>query len=74
MTQKNTKTHRKQKITFKKPVKIKLGNGTLENSIQEPLDENFHFYNSLVVTDDLAFQRTHFASPHPTFHVSFSMT
>jgi hypothetical protein len=24
------------------------------------LDENFQFYNSLVLTDDLAFQRTHF--------------
>jgi hypothetical protein len=23
-------------------------------------DENFHSYNSLVLTDDLAFQRTHF--------------
>jgi hypothetical protein len=65
MTQKNTKTHKKQKITFKKPIKMKLGNGILKTSIQELSDENFHFYNSLVLTDDLAFQRTHFRITPP---------
>jgi hypothetical protein len=39
---------------------MKLGNGILKTSIQNLSDENFHFYNSLVLTDDLAFQRTHF--------------
>jgi hypothetical protein len=38
---------------------MKLGKGILKTSVQELLDENFHFYNSLVLTDDLAFQRTH---------------
>jgi hypothetical protein len=39
---------------------MKLGNGILKTSIQNFSDKNFHFYNSLVLTDDLAFQRTHF--------------
>jgi hypothetical protein len=39
---------------------MKLGNGILKTLIQNLLDENFHLYNSLVLTDDLAFQRTHF--------------
>jgi hypothetical protein len=39
---------------------MKLGSGILKNSIQNLKDENFHFYNSLVLTDDLSFQRTHF--------------
>jgi hypothetical protein len=39
---------------------MKLGNGILKTSIQNLSDENFHFYNSLVLTHDLAFQRTHF--------------
>jgi hypothetical protein len=39
---------------------MKLGNGVLKTSVQELLNENFHSYNSLVLTDDLAFQRTHF--------------
>jgi hypothetical protein len=38
---------------------MKIGNGILKTSIQNFSDENFHFYNSLVLTDDLAFQRTH---------------
>jgi hypothetical protein len=44
---------------------MKLGNGILKNSIQELSDENFQFYNSLVLTDDLAFQRTHFRITPP---------
>jgi hypothetical protein len=39
---------------------MKLGSGILKHSIQKSKDENFHFYNSLVLTDDLAFQQTHF--------------
>jgi hypothetical protein len=39
---------------------MRLGNGILKTSIQNLSDENFHFYNSLVLTDDLTFQRTHF--------------
>jgi hypothetical protein len=31
-----------------------------EGLTQNLSDENFHFYNSLVLTDDLAFQRTYF--------------
>jgi hypothetical protein len=38
---------------------MKLGNAILKTSVQELSDENFHFYNSLVLTDDLTFQRTH---------------
>jgi hypothetical protein len=44
---------------------MKLGNGILKTSIQELSDEKFHFYNSLVLTDDLAFQRTHFRITPP---------
>jgi hypothetical protein len=39
---------------------MKLGSGILKSTVQHLSDENFHFYNSLVLTDDLAFQRTHF--------------
>jgi hypothetical protein len=39
---------------------MKLGSGILKSSIQHLSGENFHFYNSLVLTDDLAFQQTHF--------------
>jgi hypothetical protein len=39
---------------------MKLGNRILETSIQTISDENFHLYYSLVMTDDLPFQRTHF--------------
>jgi hypothetical protein len=46
-------------------IKMKLGNGILKTSIQELSDDNFHFYNSLVLTDDLAFQRTHFRITPP---------
>jgi hypothetical protein len=44
---------------------MKLGNGILKTSIQNFSDENFHFYNSLVLTDDLAFQQTHFRITPP---------
>jgi hypothetical protein len=44
---------------------MKLGSGILKTSIQNLSDENFHFYNSLVLTDDLAFQRTHFCITPP---------
>jgi hypothetical protein len=39
---------------------MKLGNGILKASIQNLTDKKCHFQNSLVLTDDLAFQRTHF--------------
>jgi hypothetical protein len=39
---------------------MKLGNGILKTSIKNLSGENFHFYNSLVLTEDLAFQQTHF--------------
>jgi hypothetical protein len=38
---------------------MKLGDGIMKTSIQNLSDENFHFYNSLVLPDDLAFQQTH---------------
>jgi hypothetical protein len=44
---------------------MKLGNGILKTSIQNLSDENFHFYNSLVLTDDLAYQQTHFPITPP---------
>jgi hypothetical protein len=44
---------------------MKLGNGILKTSIQNLSDENFHFYNSLVMIDDLAFQRTYFRITPP---------
>jgi hypothetical protein len=39
---------------------MKLSSGILKHSIQNSKDEEFHFYNSLVLPDDLAFQHTHF--------------
>jgi hypothetical protein len=39
---------------------MKLGTDILKTSIQNLSDKNFHFYNSLILTDNLAFQRTHF--------------
>jgi hypothetical protein len=44
---------------------MKLSNGILKTSIQDLSDENIHFYNSLVLIDDLAFQRTHFRITPP---------
>jgi hypothetical protein len=44
---------------------MKLGSGILKTSIQHLSDENFHFYNYLVLTDDLAFQWTHFRITPP---------
>jgi hypothetical protein len=44
---------------------MKLRNGILKISIQNLSDENFHFYNSLVLTYDLAFQQTHFRITPP---------
>jgi hypothetical protein len=44
---------------------MKLGNGILKTSIQNLSDKNFHFYNSLVLIDDLAFQLTHFRITPP---------
>jgi hypothetical protein len=44
---------------------MKLGNGILKTSIQNLSDEKIHFYYSLVLTDDLAFQRTHFRITPP---------
>jgi RNA-binding protein YhbY len=45
---------------------MKLGSGILKYSIQKSKDENFHFQNSLVLTDDPAFQQTHFRKT-PTY-------
>jgi hypothetical protein len=44
---------------------MKLGSGILKSTVQQLSDENFHFYNSLVLSDDLAFQRTHFRITPP---------
>jgi hypothetical protein len=44
---------------------MKLGSGILKSSVQHLSDENFHFYNSLVLTDDLAFQQTYFRITPP---------
>jgi hypothetical protein len=44
---------------------MKLGSGILKSTVQQLSDENFHFYSSLVLTDDLAFQRTHFRITPP---------
>jgi hypothetical protein len=44
---------------------MKLGSGILKLSVQHLSDENFHFYNSKVLTYDLAFQRTHFRITPP---------
>jgi hypothetical protein len=44
---------------------MKLGSGILKSTVQQLSDENFHFYNYLVLTDDLAFQRTHFRITPP---------
>jgi hypothetical protein len=39
---------------------MKLGSEILKSTVQQLSDDNFHFYKSLVLTGDLAFQRTHF--------------
>jgi hypothetical protein len=44
---------------------MKLGNGILKTSIQDLSNENLHFYNFQVLTDDIAFQRTHFSITPP---------
>jgi hypothetical protein len=44
---------------------MKLGSRILKSTVQQLSDENFHFYNSLLLTDDLAFQRTHFRITPP---------
>jgi hypothetical protein len=44
---------------------MKLGSEILKTSIKNLSDEIFHFYNSLVLTDDPVFQRTHFRIPPP---------
>jgi hypothetical protein len=61
---KNIKRKDKIKNPIKRPshctkTKMKLGNGILKTTIKN-LSENFHFYNSPVLTNDLAFQRIHF--------------
>jgi hypothetical protein len=45
---------------------MKLGSGILKTSIQNITDKHFHFNNSLVRTDDLTFQRTHFRITPPS--------
>jgi hypothetical protein len=47
---------------------MNLGSGILKTSIQKLKDENFHLYNSLVLTDALTFQRTHFWIPRVYQH------
>jgi hypothetical protein len=44
---------------------MKLGSGILKSTVQHLSDEKFNFYNSLVLTDDLAFQRAHFRITPP---------
>jgi hypothetical protein len=44
---------------------MKLGSRILKSTVQHLSDENFHFYNSSVLTDDLAFQRTYFRITPP---------
>jgi hypothetical protein len=71
-TRKDKNIKRKDKIInpIKRPshltnTTMKLGNGILKTSIQDLSDENFHFYNWLVLRDDLDFQRTHFRITPP---------
>jgi hypothetical protein len=45
---------------------MNLGSGILKSSVQYLSYENFHFYNCLVLTDDLAFQRTYFRITSPS--------
>jgi hypothetical protein len=45
--------------------------GILKHSIQESEDENVHFYNSLVLTDDLPVQRTHFNKRPPNIQCDY---
>jgi hypothetical protein len=45
---------------------MKLGSGILKSTVQQLSDENFHFYNSLILTDDLTFQQTHFQITPPS--------
>jgi hypothetical protein len=52
----------------KKPLQgstTKLGSGILKSTVQQLSDKNFHFYNYLVLTDDLTIQRTHFRITPP---------
>jgi hypothetical protein len=44
---------------------MKLGSGILKSTVQQLSDKYFHFYNSLVLTDDLTFQRIHFRITPP---------
>jgi hypothetical protein len=44
---------------------MKLGSEILKTSIQHLSDENFRFYNSLLLTYNLEFQRTHFRITPP---------
>jgi hypothetical protein len=44
---------------------MKLGSVILKHSIQDWKEENVHVCNSLVLTDDMAFQRTHFKKRPP---------
>jgi hypothetical protein len=40
---------------------MKVCSGILKRAlINQTVDEHFHFYNSLTLTDDIVFQRTHF--------------
>jgi hypothetical protein len=39
---------------------MKLCSGILKHASNKADDEQFHFYNSLLLIDDISFQRTHF--------------
>jgi hypothetical protein len=39
---------------------MKVCSGILKQAFNKANDEHFHYYNSLVLTDDIAFQRTYF--------------
>jgi hypothetical protein len=49
---------------------MKLCPGILNHALNQANDEHFHFYNSLVLTDVIAFQRVHFRKvPKNTPHM-----
>jgi hypothetical protein len=52
----NNTTYKKKKNQPLPDINYELGSSILKTSIQNLKDENFHFYNSLVLPDDLTFQ------------------
>jgi hypothetical protein len=47
---------------------MKLCSSILKHSIQNSNDGHFHFYNSLVLTDAIAFQHTYFRNTPTNYH------